>query len=97
MTYAVCVTFEIDPDQMSVFMPLMLKNAQASLADEPGCRQFDVLTDPDRPTDVFLYELYDDAEAFQLHLNSDHFRSFDAAVGPMIVAKTVQTYTQVAQ
>lgn len=97
MTYVVCVTFEIDPDQADAFMPLMMKNAQTSLADEPGCRQFDVLTDPERPTEVFLYELYDDADAFQLHLKSDHFRSFDAAVGPMIVAKNVKTYTQVTQ
>jgi autoinducer 2-degrading protein len=97
MSYAVCVTFTIQSSQMALFMPLMIANAQTSLADENGCLQFDVLTDPARPDDVFLYELYDDPEAFQVHLSSLHFKTFDAATATMIGQKAIKTYTQVAQ
>lgn len=95
MSFAVCVTFTIDPDDMTVFLPLMNANAGQSLRDEPGCLQFDVLTDPSRPGEVFLYERYTDAAAFDVHLASDHFRTFDQATGGMIINKVVKTYAQV--
>lgn len=95
--YAVVVTLTLKPDQADSFLPLMLTNARTSLSQEEGCRQFDVATDPARPDDVFLYELYDDAAAFQLHLDSAHFRSFDAATAIMIANKSVRTYSEVMQ
>lgn len=97
MPYAVVVTFVINPVSLADFMPLMLANAQASLAQEAGCRQFDVATDPDRMNDVFLYEIYDNRAAFDVHLASAHFKSFDAAVADMIVSKDVRTYARVSQ
>ncbi|MCR9139291.1 MAG: antibiotic biosynthesis monooxygenase [Alphaproteobacteria bacterium] len=90
--FAVAVTFKINSADWDRFMPLMLENAQASLHAETQCKQFDVCTDPARPLEVFLYELYDDADAFRHHLESDHFLAFDAAVADMIESKQVMTY-----
>lgn len=95
MPFAVCVTFTLHPSQRETFLPLMLTNARTSLETEEGCHQFDVLTDPDRPEEVFLYEIYSDAAAFQSHLDSAHFHSFDQAVGHMIAEKVVKTYKDV--
>ncbi len=95
--YAVVVTFIIKPDEYAVFMPLMHHNAQISLNDETECHQFDVLTDPEQPNEVLLYELYTNAAAFDVHLASEHFKRFNEATADMIVAKTVRTFTQVAQ
>lgn len=97
MPFAVVVTFEIAPGQMSAFLPLMQDNARASLKNEAGCQQFDVATDPSRPNQVLLYEIYDDADAFAVHLCSKHFMAFDAAVSTMIADKGVWTYSQVHQ
>ena len=55
--YVIIVDFEIDPEQIDAFLPLMCENASASARDEPGCRQFDVCHDPDHPGHVFLYEV----------------------------------------
>ena len=93
--FAVVVTFTISPDHMARFMPLMRGNAKSSLKEELGCRQFDVCTDPDRPNEVFLYELYDDEAAFAIHLASEHYARFQAAVGDMIIDKQVRTYREV--
>lgn len=93
--FAVVVTFDIKPDAMADFLPAMHENAKTSLEVEEGCHHFDVCTDPDRPTEVFLYELYTDAAAFDVHLASTHFKAFDAKVGPMIAAKDVRTFAQV--
>ena len=73
----------------------MIANARTSLAEEPGCHQFDVCTDPARPDEVFLYERYTDRAAFDDHLASAHFKAFDARVAPMIAAKEVRTYHEV--
>jgi quinol monooxygenase YgiN len=95
--YAVCVTFKLKPDQSDAFMPLMRANARASLQQEAGCHQFDVLSDPAKPDCVFLYELYADRTAFDAHLNSTHFKTFDAVSAAMIAQKDVQTWGEVTQ
>ena len=93
--FAVVVTFRVAEGAMAAFLPAMTENARASLANEPGCHRFDVCTDPTRPGEVFLYELYTDRSAFDAHLASDHFKVFDARVADMIAAKEVRTYTEV--
>lgn len=90
--YVVTVDFTIDPAQWDVFMPLMLVNARRSREEEPGCRQFDVCTDDTRPGRVFLYELYDDAAAFDAHLAAAHFVSFAAATASMIEHRAISTW-----
>lgn len=94
--YAVVVTFEIKEGRFGAFMDAVLQNAQTSRADEPGCRRFVVCTDPDHPTEVFLYELYTDRAAFEAHLASEHFVAFNAHVAEMIASKDVRTYAEVA-
>lgn len=95
--FAVVVTFRIKPGHVEAFLPLMLANAKTSLNEELGCQQFDVCTDPNQPDEIFLYELYDDAAAFQVHLTSAHFLEFDRKTGPMIADKAVRTYGSVVQ
>ena len=95
MSYAVCVTFTIKPEAWDVFLPLIRANARSSLKNEEGCHRFDVLTDPAYPHEVFLYELYASPAAFDAHLASDHFKSFDAATVGMVAGKAVKRYIQV--
>ena len=95
MDNVITVEFEIDPRQLGAFLPLMCENARLSRESEPGCRQFDVCTDPARPHAVFLYERYGDRTAFEAHLASSHFLAFDTAVRAMITAKSVRTLLRV--
>ena len=94
--FAVTVEFTLDPAQRDAFMPLMLENATRSREDEPGCRQFDVCTDATRPDRVFLYELYDDAAAFDAHLAAPHFRAFAAATATMVAGRVLERWERVA-
>ncbi|MCH2075518.1 MAG: antibiotic biosynthesis monooxygenase [Rhodobacteraceae bacterium] len=93
--FAVVVTFQVKAGHMAEFARLMETNAATSLAQEPGCQRFDVCSDPSRPDEIFLYELYDDRAAFDGHLQSPHFKTFDAAVADMLAAKDVHTYVKV--
>ena len=95
MKFAVCVTFKINPGHWGKFLEHMRENAATSLRLEDGCLQFDVCTDEAHPYEVFLYEIYTSAQAFDEHLQSDHFRNFDLIVSDMIEDKRVITYSKV--
>lgn len=95
--FVVTVHFHLRPGSEVTFLEHMLANAAQSLGAEPGCHQFDVCADPQRVGDVFLYEVYADAAAFQDHLKSPHFLSFDTAVKEMVADKKTLTFAEVWQ
>lgn len=93
--FVVTVEFEVDGAQLGPFMREMVTNARASREREPGCLVFDVCVDPAQPTQVFLYELYIDAAAFEQHKREGHFLDFDHTVAPWLLRKVVRSYTLV--
>ena len=88
--FVVTVQFDIALEHADRFLSEMNANAEASVRLEEGCLQFDVCTG--EPGTVFLYEVYDSEEAFQVHLKSAHFLSFNATTTPWVTAKSVTTY-----
>jgi quinol monooxygenase YgiN len=93
--YVVTVEFVVKQEHAGAFRSAMIENAAASRRDEPGCRQFDVCVAPDDPATIFLYELYDDRAAFDAHVASAHFRTFDARVRDWVARKTVRIYDRI--
>lgn len=89
--FVVTALFEIKPGHAEAFRAGVLRNAAASLRDEPGCRRFDVCFSEDG-SGCFLYELYDDRAAFDQHMRTGHFAEFDRAAGGMISGKRLETY-----
>ena len=71
------------------FRKLIVENARASVRDEPGCRQFDVVIPQGEKERVFLYEIYDDADAFEAHKRTAHFAQFDRDSAPLVAVKAV--------
>ena len=92
--YVVIVDFKLKPEHAAAFHASIITNARASVADEPGCSQFDVCVDPQDRTSIFLYEIYDDRAAFEAHLNTPHYAVFDKAVGPWVASKMIKVYTR---
>ena len=90
--FVVTVAFEVDPAAAEVFLARVRQQASDSLSREPECYRFDVCTDPAIPGRFLLYEIYGSAEAFQTHLESAHFKAFDADIASIVRAKTVQTW-----
>ena len=88
--FAVCVDFEIDLASLDAFPTIMEKNASDSLANEVGCHQFDIAQDPQNPTKVFLYELYDGAVAFELHKKASHYLKFNDSISGLVDKKSIR-------
>ncbi len=52
---------------------------------EPGCVQFVVGRDPERPDEFVLFEQYVDEPALELHRSSPHFKEYVAGtVAPLL-------------
>ncbi|MDE0590018.1 putative quinol monooxygenase [Halocynthiibacter sp. C4] len=90
--FVVTVEFTIKPEHLDHFLPAMQQQAATSLRVEPECQQFDVCQSSERPEQIFLYEVYDSAAAFDQHLASDHFKQFDLTVTPWVVQKNVAVF-----
>ena len=84
---AVTVEIEIHAKHIATFRQAVMILARDSLDHEEACRRFDVCFDPEAPTRVFLYELYDHQTAFNAHRASAHFRHFDAQYKDWVASK----------
>ncbi len=87
--YAVIVTFQTTDEAANRFRQRVVQQAKDSLQNEDGCLAFDVWTSSETPDTIFLYEIYTDRAAFDLHIETAHFKAFDADVQEMVKSKTV--------
>jgi (4S)-4-hydroxy-5-phosphonooxypentane-2,3-dione isomerase len=88
--FIVTVDFEAHSEYEHLFREALVANAQASLRNEEGCRQFDVAVSSDQPHRFFLYEVYADRAAFEAHLASTHYAEFAHATITWVRHKAVR-------
>lgn len=86
----VLVEFLIKDRFAARFGELVTANAEASLKHEQGCRRFDVLVGSQEPRRYVLYEIYDDDDAFDLHLRSPHYQSFAEAIEGEVEERSIR-------
>lgn len=91
--FVVTVDFTLKPGAMDAFRRLIDANAISSCRDEPGCRRFDVLVPADGGDRVFLYEIYDDRAAFDTHMKTPHFDTFNRDSASLVLDKQVALFT----
>jgi quinol monooxygenase YgiN len=90
--FVVLAEFGLKPGTRERFVELVSRNAAASVADEPGCRRFDVMTPRDGADRVVLYEIYDDEAAFEAHLQTPHFAEFRRMTADLVADRSVEKY-----
>ena len=74
--FSLTVQLEVRPEAREEFLTAITSNAGASVRDEPGCHRFDVSEVEGDENRFVLYELYDDAEAFEAHKRAPHFAAW---------------------
>jgi autoinducer 2-degrading protein len=87
------VDFTVKQGAVDRFHELILSNARHSLQDEPGCRRFDVLVSAEEPRRIVLYEIYEDAAAFDFHVTTPHYKVFADAAEGLLETRSVQRLT----
>ncbi|WP_342629100.1 antibiotic biosynthesis monooxygenase family protein [Nguyenibacter vanlangensis] len=68
--------FATTPENRGKFLEICAYDSARSVADEPGCRAFDVLLPENEPDRVILHEIYVDQAAFDSHLTTPHYQVF---------------------
>jgi autoinducer 2-degrading protein len=86
MSFVLTVSIRIKPENVEAFLQGALENAR-NARKEPGCRQFEVLVDPQDRTSVMLFEVYDDDKAFEAHQQTPHFKKYLAEVVPLLASR----------
>lgn len=87
------VNINIKPENVDAFMAQVLENARSALT-EPGCRQFEVLVNPDDRTKVMLFEVYADQAAFDAHQAGAAFKKYLANAVPLLASRERQFWKQ---
>lgn len=88
--FVIAAEFHIKADRIEDFRKLIAWQAGRSVAEEPGCIQFDVCQDQETPELFLLYEVYTDARAFdEDHVKIPRFEEFIAKAGEMNAADPV--------
>ena len=91
---AVIVNFEAEPGQGEALLEALKFQSANSLEKEPGCRRFDVCSDPEDAHHFLLYELYDDEAAFSAHTQTEHYAAFQERIKPVLKARERQLMTR---
>ena len=91
MNYVLVVNIRIKPENVDAFMREVIANAKAA-RNEPGCRQFEVLVDPQDKTSLMLFEVYDDEAAFKVHQAGAAFKQYLERAVPLLASRERRFY-----
>jgi len=86
LSFVLEVKLRIKPENVEKFMAMLADNAKGARS-EPGCKTFDVSVDPNDRTNVMLYEVYADEQAFEAHQRTPHFQKYLADAVPLLAAR----------
>jgi len=81
--FIVHVFVHVKPDRVEDFRAATLQNARSSVR-EPGVARFDVLQQQDDPARFVLVEVYRTPEDPARHKETDHYKTWRAAVEEMM-------------
>ena len=81
------VELNIVPGEKERFLARARAHRDTVLANEPGCRKFDILTPRERDDAVILIEAYAGEDALETHFNTPYMKEYLADTGPMIAGR----------
>ena len=93
--YINAVDIDVVPGQIDAYLAALKENGAAAV-HEPGCHEFNITVSPKDPNHVFIFEVYDNAGAFEAHRATDHFKKYAATTKDMVAKRDARAFTSVA-
>jgi quinol monooxygenase YgiN len=84
---ALVVGFRLKPGSRAAFDAVMTEHASRTRAEEPGCRQFDILYPEGEPDRAVLIEVYDDQAAYEAHRAGPRMPKVNDALAPLTLER----------
>ena len=88
--------YEVEAESLDVFRGAIIRQAEITRMREVGCQRFDVCFDPKIATRCLAYAIYETEAAYNHHLSSDHYRTFDDLIASRVEAQEVQVWNLAA-
>ncbi len=83
---------EIDPAQLDSYKVALREEIDASVRVEPGVLALYAVSVKDQPNQIRLFELYASPDAYQVHLQSAHFKKYKSETAAMVKSlKLIET------
>ena len=85
------VELKMEEGRQGDFIARAQRHRELVLANEPACQRFDIVA-PDGADDVVhLYEVYDDQEAVDHHMQTDYMAAYRADTASMVADRKIVT------
>jgi quinol monooxygenase YgiN len=81
------VEYNIKPECRDAYLARIRRHRRDVLANEPGCKAFNILTTEEDPNRVLLYEVYADAAAFDAHGKTPYMANYRTETEPMAASR----------
>lgn len=84
---ALVVEIRTQPGQRDAFLARLRQHRAKVLANEPGCRGFEILLAEEEPDSLVLYEAYQDEQALEEHDATPYFQAYREDTAAMIASR----------
>lgn len=71
--YCIIVKNVVEAGTKDSYLAIMTENARASVANEIGCHAFDIIDSIEEENTFYLYEIYENKQALEIHKKSPHY------------------------
>lgn len=84
---ALVVEIRTQPGQRDAFLARLRQHRAKVLANDPGCRGFEILLAEEEPDSLVLYEAYQDEQALEEHDAAPYFQAYREDTAAMIASR----------
>lgn len=89
MALSLFVQIKLNSSTRDRFISVVTAHRDRVLTNEPGCQRFDVMIPEDTEDQVCLYEVYEDADAFKLHRETDYMKAYRQTTAEMVADRSL--------
>lgn len=75
---------QIDSTQLEAYKTALKEEIEASVRVEPGVLTLYAVSDKDNPTQITIFEIYLNVEAYNSHRESPHFKKYKSITKEMV-------------
>lgn len=74
--HVIHASLPVKPERVDDFIEAVKLDGLGSVHNEPGCLRFDVYQNLEEPSELWLYEVYANSDAFQYHAATPHIKKW---------------------
>ena len=75
---------KVDPSQLGEYNTALKEQMTTAVRVEPGVLTYYAVADKKEPSSITILEIYADTTAYQLHIETTHFKKYKSTVKDMV-------------